>query len=314
MAASRARFGSLDVRVVAAPSYVELLPVHFRVWAGPDDATTPDVELTIVDDAGTRPRVDGRDDELVLDASGDDERITTSITELVIEQQGKPVRAHLTVTPDGQDPDYVAHYVAMNLRALMRRLGRIQLHGAAATLRSRTVVLLGDKGAGKSTLSVAIGRAGGTVLADDQLILHVDHGVTISGVDGGLRLTAETERHFFAAPLDYEPQSFAGTLKKEVPLGAFVDASPGIDAVPDACYFPRVAGSFEIMPLSRTVAVQRLLHVLVPLHRFTGPSDQLAFVRAISTFVGAVEVFDLTLSRDLHDLDRVIAALAGSSR
>jgi hypothetical protein len=314
VAASRARFGSLDVRVIAAARYVDLLPVHFRVWAGPDDATTPEVELTITDEVGAQPRVDGRDDELVLEASGNADRVATSITELVIERDGKPVRARLTVTPDGQDPDYVAHYVAMNVRALMRRLGRIQLHGAAATVHARTVVLLGDKGAGKSTLSVALGRAGGVVLADDQLILHVKGGVTISGVDGGLRLTAQTEPHFFATPLDSDPQDVAGTMNKEEPLGAVVDASPGVDAVPDACYFPSVGDRFEIVPISRAVAVQRLLDVLVPLHRFTGPSDQLAFVRAITTFVGAVEVFDLTLSPDLRDLDRVVAALSGDPR
>src|SRR5206468_812619 len=128
------------------------------------------------------------------------------ITELVIDRNAKPIQARLAVAPSGQDPDFVAHYVSMNVRALLRQLGRIQLHGAAATIDGRTVVLLGDKGAGKSTLSVAIRRAGGTVLADDQLVLHVDDTVTISGIDGGLRLTAETERHFFAAPLAYEPQ------------------------------------------------------------------------------------------------------------
>jgi len=308
---ARAHFGSLDVRVVTEPAYVGLLPVHFRVAAGPDEAAPPDVELAIVDVETAQPRVEGLDDELRVDRSGDEERITTSITELVIDRDAKPVRARLAVAASGQDPGFVAHYVAMNVRLLLRRLGRLQLHGAAATIHGRTVVLLGDKGAGKSTLSVAIGRAGGTVLGDDQLMLHVGDAVTISGVDGGLRLTAQTERHFFAVPLAYEAQDFAGTLKKEVPLGDFVEAAPGTEAVPTACYFPRVGDRFEVIPIGRPVAVARLLEALVPLHRFTGPTDQLAFVRAITTFFGAVDVFDLTLSPDLHELDRVVATLAG---
>ena len=149
------------------------------------------------------------------------------------------------------------------------------------------------------------------MLADDQLVLHVDDAVTISGVDGGLRLTAETERHFFAAPLPDPAQDFAGTLKKEVSLREHVDAAPGTDAVPSVCYFPRVGHRFEIIPIGRALAVSRLLDTLVPLHRFAGPSDQLAFVRAITTFVASVDVFDLTLSPNLRDLDTVITTLAG---
>jgi hypothetical protein len=314
MSTSRARFGSLDVRIVSAAEHLELLPVHFRVWARPDDPTPPDMELFIVDGTEARARVDGVDDALSLESSGDQERLTTSITELVIERCSKPVRARLTVAPHGQDPEFVAHYIVVNIRALLRRLGYVQLHGAAATIDGRTVVLLGDKGAGKSTLSLAIGRAGGTVLADDQLVLHVGDAVTISGVDGGLRLTAETERHFFTAPLAHEAQDFAGTLKKEVPLGDYVDAAPVTEAEPTACYFPRVGGRVEVVPIGRAVAVTRLLEALVPLHRFAGASDQLAFVRMITAFVGSVEVYDLTLSPDLTALDDVVAALADRDR
>jgi hypothetical protein len=308
--ASRASFGSLDVRLVADPEYGDLLPAHFRVWPRADEAVAPDVELVIVDDATAHPPVDGLDDQFALRTSAGVEHITTTITELVVDRRAVPARVQLTVSSTGQDPELVEHYVVMNLRALLRRLGRIQLHGAAATIDGRTVVLLGDKGAGKSTLSLAIGRAGGTVLADDQLILHVDAGVHVSGVDGGLRVTAETERHFFRSPLDYEAQDFAGTLKKEVPLREFVRAAPGIDAVPTICCFPRVADRFGLVPISRTIAVARLLDALAPLHRFAGPEDQMAFLRAITTFVHAVDVFDLTLGPNLDELDRVVATLA----
>ena len=33
-------------------------------------------------------------------------------------------------------------------------------------------MFLGDKGAGKSTISLALGRAGATVLADDQIVIR----------------------------------------------------------------------------------------------------------------------------------------------
>jgi hypothetical protein len=312
----RAHFGSLDVRITAPPGHTDFLPVHFRVWVRDDDPTPPDVELTVVEEGAPRPAVGHLRDHLELDESGDVDRVTSTITQLVVDQRVSPARAELVVWPRDQVPDFVEHYVVMNLRALLRRLGRFQLHGAAATIGNRTIVLLGDKGSGKSTLSLALARAGGTVLADDQLILHVSDavdGVRISGVEGALRVTAETERHFFAEPLPYEPREFAGTMKKEVPLRELVSAAPGTDAEPTICYFPRVGHEFAIVPVNRAVALQRILETVTPLHRFVGPSDQLGFVRAITTFVGSVETFDLMLSPDLHDLDAVVATLAPHS-
>jgi hypothetical protein len=319
-AAQRACFGSLDVRLVANPEYVDLLPIQFRVWPQPDHPKAPDLELTIVDADEPRASVAGLDDEFALAETAGVDHLTSTISDLVVDRRRVPVRAHLTIWPAAQSPEFVVHYLVVNLRALLRRVGRIQLHGAAATIAGRTVVLLGDKGAGKSTLSLAIGRAGGTVLADDQLILEVketvdgEDSVRISGVDGGLRLTAQTEHHFFSAPLELEPQDFAGTLKKEVPLRELVRADPGTDAVPSACYFPRVGDRFALVPIGRAVAVQRILDALAPLHRFASAGDQMAFVRAITTFVRTVAVFDLTLGPDLEELDLVVAALADGGR
>jgi hypothetical protein len=307
----RVRFGSLDLRLIAEPRHFELFPFHFRAWPEPDEPSAPDVELTIHDDPRLRTRIEELDDRLEIHDGAGTTRIESTISELVIDERTHPTRSQLVLWPTGQDPKKVEHYVVMNLRTLLRRLGRIQLHGAAATLGTRTVVLLGDKGAGKSTLSLAIGRGGGTVLADDQLMLHV-HGaeVRISGVDGGLRVTEQTERHFFAEPLQYEPQDFGGTMKKEVPLRAHVPATPGVDVVPTACYFPCVGERLEVVPIGRAVAMRRILDAVVPLHRFAGPIDQQDFVRAITTFVRSVDVFDLTLSPDLHELDRVVDVVA----
>jgi hypothetical protein len=302
----RLGFGSLDVRLLAPARYLELFPHHFRIWPRPDAPTVPDLELTVVDDHRVRAPVEHADDPLRTSSTPGASRISTTITDLEVEDAHRPVRARLVVSASGQRRDYVDHYVAMNVRALLRVLGRVQLHGAAVVSERCAAVFLGEKGAGKSTIALAMGRMGASVLADDQLILRVDdRGVRVSGVDGGLRLTAETERHFFETPLDAPPRDFGGHLKKEVSLAEHVPARPAIDVVPDTLYFPRVGTKFEITPLSRAIALQRILAAVVPLHRFTGDRDQRAFVRSLTAFVAAVDVWELSLTPDLSDLSQL---------
>jgi hypothetical protein len=309
------RFGSLDIRLHARHQrYLDLLPRNFRVWPTPDDGTPPDLELVAGDGEERRPRAERTDDAMQIVAADREVRVSTGISELVLERHGMPRRACLVIHVAGQDPRFVEHYAVMHLQKLLQLLGRVRLHGAGVRLGQRTFVFLGDKGAGKSTLSLALGRAGGVVLADDQLVLRGDGaGVWVSGVDGGLRLTEATERHFFAEALGVEAQDFAGTLKKEVPLADHVATRPGVDHVPDVVLFTRVGDRLAVAELSRQVAVRRILDVLVPLHRFAGPEDQRDFLRLVTSFVNAVEVFELSLSPDLGDLDRLAARLPGAN-
>jgi hypothetical protein len=308
--ACRLRFGSLDLRLRARPRYVELFPLHFRLWATTDDDSAPDVDFVIADELEPRPPVEDVEDPLVEELTSTGRRLCTSISTLELDQRTLPARAALVMHPAGQDDAYVDHYVAMNVRALLRAFGRVQLHGAAVVAPERSALFLGDKGAGKSTIALAFGRAGAVVLADDQIMMRADDDqIRVSGVDGGLRVTEQTERHFFDEPLDATPRDFGGMLKKEVPLGDHVRARPNEDHALDALYFPRVDVEFAVVPLARTVALERVLAPLVPLHRFAGARDQFEFVRTMTRFVSTVEVYDLTLGTDLAELDVLVGEL-----
>jgi hypothetical protein len=151
---------------------------------------------------------------------------------------------------------------------------------------------------------------GATVLADDQLVVRrSDAGILVSGVDGGLRVTQQTEAHFFSVPLGEPLQDFAGIAKKEVALADHVVAKPGVDKVPHTLLFSRVGDHCAVEALPRRVALRRILDDLLPLHRFAGPDDQRDFLALVTAFVNAVDVFDLCLSRDLRDLDRLVPLL-----
>lgn len=311
----RVHFGSLDIRYRAANNrYVEMLTPLFRVWPSLDDDVVPDVELDIVDSEERRPRAEDVKDIMGIETSGGKVRVTSAMADLTLDRDVTPNRAVLTVHTAGQDLQTVDHYMVMLMHKLLQLFDRLRLHGAGVILRDRTYVFLGDKGAGKSTLSLALGRAGGVVLADDQLVLHRENGaVSVSGVDGDLRLTDETERHFLNEPIDVVPKDFTGTLKKEVPLAALVPAEPRRDHKPDVLIFSRVGAELEITDLSRSAALRRIVDSVLHLHRFSGPEDMRDFLGMVTAFVNAVTVYELALSPRLSDLDGLperLAALA----
>jgi hypothetical protein len=64
-------------------------------------------------------------------------------------------------------------YLIGNLVAFALRLAaKVVLHGNAALIGQRAVAWIGDKGAGKSTLSSSFFDAGYRLITDDQLVLH----------------------------------------------------------------------------------------------------------------------------------------------
>jgi hypothetical protein len=305
------RFGSLDVRLDAGHQrYLDVLPNALRVWPNVDDATEPDVELVARDGPERRPDVAERDDVLRLEGVGDRTRVLTAISELEVDATISPSRARLVVHTEGQPAQALDVYIALQVQKLLQLLGCLRLHGAAVVLGERTHVFLGDKGAGKSTLALAAGRAGGIVLADDQLVMRRRKGgIWLSGVDGGLRLTERTERHFFQEPLDEEPRDFAGTPKKEIALGDHVRARPGVDARPHTLSFLRVGDRLAVHEITRHDATRRMLDTLLPQHRFGGAEDLRDFLALVRAFVSSVDTFELSLSPSLSDLEQLVARL-----
>jgi hypothetical protein len=311
----RVRFGSLDIRLRPGHRrYLDILPTGFRIWPALDDLGDVDLDLVARDGDQRRPPAQELADLFRIESANGATRVSTAISELAL---GEPTArdASLVVHVEDQDPRYVDHYVVMNLQKLLQLLGLFRLHGAAMILDGRTYVFLGGKGAGKSTLSLALGRAGAAVLADDQLVVRrSDAGVHVSGVDGGLRLTPETEAHFFARPLDEPLRDYAGTAKKEVRLADHVLAEPGVDHAPHTVLFTRVADDCRLEALPRSVGVRRILQDVLPVHRFAGPADQQDFLALVTAFVQAVDVFELALSPDLRELDSVVSLLESTRR
>ena len=237
--------------------------------------------------------------------------MSTSISQLTLDRATAPACPRLVVHVANQRDEFVDHYIVMHLQKLLQQLGCLRLHGAAVKLGGTTAVFLGDKGAGKSTISLALGSCGRDRprRRPDRRPAHRWAACSSSGVDGALRVTEKTERYFFTEPIRATPADFGGVTKKEVALGDHVPASPGVDEVPSELVFPRVGDRFEIRPLPRREAVRRVVQSVQSFHRFAGPEDQADFLGLVTAFVQSVDVFELQLSPDLAELDRLIGHL-----
>lgn len=77
-----------------------------------------------------------------------------------------------------------AHTLLSNLHAEHYNRSRAEfpeapmIHGASLEMGGGMVILVGDKGAGKSTLTCAMGLSGATVLGDEHVVLDGDRAIT----------------------------------------------------------------------------------------------------------------------------------------
>jgi len=70
-------------------------------------------------------------------------------------------------------PIFLAHYFVHHVMAMQEDV--IFLHGATIDVRGSGLFLAGEKGAGKSTLALALGARGHAVLGDEVAAIHAGH-------------------------------------------------------------------------------------------------------------------------------------------
>ena len=201
--------------------------------------------------------------------------------------------------------------VAMN--AVLFHFHRVLLHAGAVRLGRRVHLFVGERGAGKTTLTLRLAAAGGTLLCDDHVVIRRGrHNFTVSGCSARTRLTADTERFLLARPLHVAAQDFAGVLKKDVDAGDLCASRPFRDYRADAVYFPRLGTRFHLRPMSRHEGMAALLRYWRSALRFR---DAVQFERCLdffAAFAAQVEPFELELSPRLADLDPLADRLSGS--
>lgn len=185
---------------------------------------------------------------------------------------------------------------------------RVFLHAAGVRLGDRTAVFVGDKGAGKSTISLTLGAAGGAVLGDDHVVLRRNGARFLAaGCDSHARVTRKTEEHFFAGALEGRVLELAGVRKVEFPVGRHFASDPYREHPIDRLVFSSVRERFRVEPLAKHRALLLLIEATRTSHRFSGPRDYGEYLDYFSDLVDSVETYVLDLSPDLADLTRLAA-------
>ena len=135
------------------------------------------------------------------------------ITHHIFGTQGR-IRCRFSVGPDGREVvtrvapqvaecDVIGLFCEPVMRTILVRRGLPSLHAAALSRDGRTIVVMGQKGAGKSTLSAALQQLGWSVVADDLVRV-----ATIGGVwhcfagHRQTKLTPAAAAHFGARGLN----------------------------------------------------------------------------------------------------------------
>jgi len=290
----------LDIDFVGDMPILELDPPHKPLMASGSAGGRALLRVHRLADGSVRMKVDG-----VPERPG-------QYFEFVIAAQGQRIR--IACPPHKPINELLPFLYNAAFGIAMRLAGICCLHGNVLEWHGRGLILVGAKGAGKSTLSDAMIQAGCRLVADDIAAIHWEAGV--AKVQAGLaqlRLTERVARSQHGAglnaPLLWNHES-ADWNKRVVQLGAdrFFDRAVPVAAVLQLG--PRQEGS--CLPVTRRLAGTSALITLAR-HPFA-PYVLTPGLRArnhaeLLHLLSRVQVVDVSLPDDLAKLNEAAAFL-----
>jgi hypothetical protein len=215
-------------------------------------------------------------------------------------------RAVVSVVETAVESRLLAHALpTLVLMEALRRRGRYGLHAAAVALDGKGLLLAGDGGTGKSTMALALARAGFGFLADDLVFLtHDEHGLCLLACPEPADCTPRTARLFpeladlVAAPLP------AGSLKHQVQVPERFAAPVVWTCRPAAVIFPQVGSTphSALTPLRREEAYRELAAGVL----LTASAWVRAHLDACAALVRACPCYRLETGRELDVLPALL--------
>jgi len=215
--------------------------------------------------------------------------------------------------------DLIGLYSEAVLRVVLRQLGLPSFHAAALARQGRAILVMGDKGAGKSTLAAGLAEQGWTPIADDLVRVADRRGwVAFPGARTG-KLLADS-----AAALGHDVQAMASrwTERSEADplppkhlLAPRSELADPLAPLPLAAIFalaPRHAGgaALEVRPASPLVRARVLLRHATPEPLDpAGPPPRFAH-EAIAGLARTVPIHELSLADALDRAPEAAAAVS----
>jgi len=244
-------------------------------------------------------------------------QIRSDYVDAYIDLSTIPIKMFLLINPNtpsdpnGKPGEPLLNFMLAVVNKVLFQLGQLHVHGAGLQFNNTISLFIGDKGAGKTTLSLKLAHAGGEILSEDHIMIkQVGETYFASGCDDIMRITKNTEDYFFSDPIMIKEELFDGVPKKEIILSDYFNNIPYQDFPITNIFFPRVGQEFLIEPLRGIYPVLYFLERIQPRHRFADKED---INNLLSYLIGLFEnanVFLVNLSDDLNDLDKLIDFLS----
>ena len=247
------RLGRLRCRVrIGEASNADALSQIFKQALSAERPRGPsDIDIDLREDDGGGPWPAIAADAATVADTASTFAIASEAVYARLDRAGSPAHLIMRTRQAGLPPEAFRVHLSIALHRVLLALGAAYLHAAAVSVGARTYLFVGEKGAGKSTLSVGLARLGATVLADDHVLIErAAPRYRVSGCEVTSRIAADTEAHVFAEPLPVVPQDFAGTMKKEFLLADYFSAAPHVARDVDAIYFIGVGRQLAVTPWS----------------------------------------------------------------
>ena len=207
------------------------------------------------------------------------------------------------ITVDSADPAFAQQcVVGPGMGVLLHRRGLLVLHGAAIDVGGRAVVLLGDKGAGKSTTAAALIARGHRLLTDDLVALAPDASVPMV-LPGPTQMKLWPEA-VEAIGLDATVTPFFEGLAK----GIWSEAPTTTSPTPLALVAVLEWGEAEWTPLEGTAAFGALFgHVYAP--RFLGAAASATLMGPVHELAKSVRVAQVIRPRQLDGMSEMVSRI-----
>ena len=221
-------------------------------------------------------------------------KLRLSASRMVVESDHKPFARQCVVGP--------------GLGVVLHRRGRLVLHGSAVEVDGQAVVLLGQKGAGKSTTAAALLDRGHALLTDDLVAIEFDGDGQPQCAPGPVQMKL-WPASAKALGLSGEIRPFVDGLDK----GVWFGARAALRSVPVTvvCALAWDEAS-DLSPLAQAQAFGAVFeHAYAP--RFLGASAGVSLVAPTARLCSASAVFQLRRPQQLaavgDAVDRIESAL-----
>lgn len=197
--------------------------------------------------------------------------------------------------------------LTLPLLELFKRRGRYSLHAACVADGGRGVLLAGESGAGKTTLTVALVLAGATFLSDDMVFLDAaGETVRVLGLPDELDLTDETVQLFEPLHHLFGRPTWGGRPKHQIRAEDALRVPVALDSDPAVLFFPSVGSGVRttVEPLPAADALVEL----VPNVLLTQATSSQCHLDALARLVTDVPAHRLRCGTDL---DHAVATVRG---